>query len=211
MLTHKEIWRGIDQLAVRNGLSPSGLAKRAGLDPTTFNKSKRVTKEGKLRWPSTESLAKILEATSTPMADFVGLIGGNEAAAGGTPIRLKSIRLSQINRSDDFDASGFLTSAREEIEFPTIDEPNAYIIELDADMAEPCYRIGDLVVVSPGSSIRRHDRVMVRRKDGAMQFGIFNRRTTQRLPLLSIDPSRQEVVLNLQEVLWVARVLWVSQ
>ena len=211
MLTHKEIWRGIDQLAVRNGLSPSGLAKRAGLDPTTFNKSKRVTKEGKLRWPSTESLAKILEAMSTPMADFVGLIGGNEATSGGTPIRLKSIRLSHLHRGDVFDSSGFLTAPREEIEFPTIDEPNAYIIELDADTAEPCYRAGDLVVVSPGSSVRRHDRVIVRRKDGSIQFGTFIRRTAQRLTLTSMDPAQQELALDPKDILWMARVLWVSQ
>ena len=74
MLTHQAIWRGIDMLAERNRLSASGLAKRAGLDPTTFNKSKRTTKQGKPRWPSTESLSKVLEATSTTMTDFVGML-----------------------------------------------------------------------------------------------------------------------------------------
>ena len=71
MLTHKAIWRGIDLLAAKNRLSASGLAKRAGLDPTTFNKSKRTTKQGKPRWPSTESLSKILDATRTTMGEFV--------------------------------------------------------------------------------------------------------------------------------------------
>ena len=47
--------------------SASGLAKRAGLDPTSFNKSKRVTGEGRPRWPSTESLAKVLEATGASL------------------------------------------------------------------------------------------------------------------------------------------------
>ena len=32
-MRHAEIWKAIDKLAERNGLSPSGLAKRAGLDP----------------------------------------------------------------------------------------------------------------------------------------------------------------------------------
>jgi len=52
MLTHNQIWTAIDRLAARAKLSPSGLAKKAGLDPTTFNKSKRVTPEGRQRWPS---------------------------------------------------------------------------------------------------------------------------------------------------------------
>ena len=63
MLTHAQIWSAIDRLAARAGLSASGLAKRASLDPTTFNKSKRITPEGRARWPSTESIAKALSAT----------------------------------------------------------------------------------------------------------------------------------------------------
>ena len=50
----------LDRLAARAKLSPSGLAKRSGLDPTTFNKSKRITPDGRPRWPSTESVAKAL-------------------------------------------------------------------------------------------------------------------------------------------------------
>ena len=54
MLTHAQIWTALDRLAERAGLSPSGLARKAGLDPTTFNKSKRITGDGRERWPSTE-------------------------------------------------------------------------------------------------------------------------------------------------------------
>ena len=60
MLTHAQIWSAIDRLAARAGLTASGLARRAGLDPTTFNKSKRMTAAGRARWPSTESIAKAL-------------------------------------------------------------------------------------------------------------------------------------------------------
>lgn len=71
MFTHSEIWNAIDKLAQDNGYSPSGLAKKAGLDPTTFNKSKRVSADGKPRWPSTESISKILTVTNTKLADFL--------------------------------------------------------------------------------------------------------------------------------------------
>jgi len=74
MLTHAQIWSAIDGLAKRSGLSPSGLAKRAGLDPTTFNKSKRITPDGRERWPSTESVAKSLKATGATLDQFVALI-----------------------------------------------------------------------------------------------------------------------------------------
>ena len=74
MFTHEDIWSAIDQLAKENGYSTSGLAKRAGLDPTAFNKSKRVTKDGKERWPSTESVSKILFVTETSLVDFGKLI-----------------------------------------------------------------------------------------------------------------------------------------
>ena len=41
MLTHKQVWSALDALAERHSMSVSALAKIAGLDPTTFNKSKR--------------------------------------------------------------------------------------------------------------------------------------------------------------------------
>ena len=64
MLSHRAIWEALDALAERHGLSTSGLAKLAGLDATAFNPSKRVSKDGRERWPSTESIAKVLEATN---------------------------------------------------------------------------------------------------------------------------------------------------
>ena len=73
MFTHKEIWQAIDDLAQRHGYSASGLAKAAGLDPTTFNKSKRISADGKPRWPSTESISKILAVTGENMAEFLRL------------------------------------------------------------------------------------------------------------------------------------------
>ncbi len=74
MFTHAQIWDGLDRLATSKGYSASGLAKLAGLDPTSFNKSKRTSPEGKPRWPSTESLAKVLAVTDSTMSDFVAMV-----------------------------------------------------------------------------------------------------------------------------------------
>jgi orotate phosphoribosyltransferase len=79
MLTHEKIWIAIDRLAKSFGYSPSGLAKQAGLDPTSFNKSKRHSPDGKPRWPSTESIAKVQAVTGISMRDFMGLIDDENA------------------------------------------------------------------------------------------------------------------------------------
>ncbi len=70
-MTHSDVWFAIDCFASANNMSCSGLAKHCGLDPTTFNKSKRYSKYGQPRWPSTNSIAKILEATGTNIDDFI--------------------------------------------------------------------------------------------------------------------------------------------
>lgn len=93
MFSHEQIWRGIDRLAAANGYSPSGLAKQAGLDPTSFNKSKRTSPDGKPRWPSTESLSKVLSVTGATMSDFISLIEHEDTLTRGT---LKSLKTHEI-------------------------------------------------------------------------------------------------------------------
>src|SRR6266511_24293 len=102
MLTHAQIWTALDRLAARAGLSASGLAKKAGLDPTTFNKSKRVTPDGRERWPSTESIAKALTAAGSSIDTFVKLIDG-VGDDGSVPL----LAFAQAGASGSFDESGF--------------------------------------------------------------------------------------------------------
>ena len=116
MLTHAQIWAALDRLATRGGLSPSGLAKKAGLDPTTFNKSKRVTPDGRPRWPSTESVSKALAATATPIESFVSLIGdGTRAVTRSIPL----IGFAEAGSGGFFDDGGFpVGSGWDEVAFP---------------------------------------------------------------------------------------------
>src|SRR5436309_13459774 len=102
-LTHGQIWTALDRLAARSKLSPSGLAKRSGLDPTTFNKSKRITPDGRARWPSTESLAKALSATSVSVESFVSLIVDTSASAQAVPL----IGFAEAGQGGYFDDGGF--------------------------------------------------------------------------------------------------------
>lgn len=73
-MTHDAIWKAIEKFASEHKMSCSGLAKTSGLDPTTFNRSKRWSKEGQPRWPSTLSISKILASTGSDINDFARYI-----------------------------------------------------------------------------------------------------------------------------------------
>ena len=213
MFTHEQVWHGIDRLARERGLTASGLARRAGLDPTTFNPSKRVTKQRKPRWPSTESLAKILNATETSLDDFVALMADRPREPAPVPShRLRCISMDQAARPELFDEAGFpVGPGWDEIEFPNLDDPHAYALEVRGDDFLPTYRDGDLVVVSPTAGVRRRDRVMLRTRAGAIVAGTLLRRTAQRIEIASLAKDAESQVLPVREVTWLARIVWVSQ
>lgn len=214
MFSHAQMWAGIDRLAKHHGLTPSGLARKAGLDPTTFNPSKRTTKENKQRWPSTESLAKVLDATNTPFDQFVMLVNGGTVPEPAPPPeqRLRCIGLDQADRPGLFDESGFPQGEGwDEVDFPNVDDRHAFALEVRGDAFEPLYRDGDLLIVSPIADVRRRDRILVRSRDGTLLGGVLRRRTAQRL---EIDPFGADVephALALNEVDWLARIVWASQ
>jgi phage repressor protein C with HTH and peptisase S24 domain len=213
MFTHDQVWHGIDRLARERGLTASGLARRAGLDPTTFNPSKRVTKQSKPRWPSTESLAKILSATETSLDDFVALMADRPLDA--APIaahRLRCIAMDQAARPELFDEAGFPAGPGwDEIDFPNLDDPHAYALEVRGDDFLPTYRDGDLVIVSPTAGIRRRDRIMLKTKAGAILAGTLLRRTAQRVEIAPFAGGLEPQALAVKDVAWQARIVWVSQ
>src|SRR3546814_9648134 len=146
-------------------MSPSGLARRAGLDPTTFNKSKRIARDGKPRWPTTESVSKILTATNTTMGHFVALL--SEGPGGGVMQRIPVIGYAQAGRAGFFDDAGYPTgSGWDEVDFPNIGDQHAYALEVSGDSMEPVFRDGDIVIVSPQASIRRGDRLVLKTRAG---------------------------------------------
>jgi len=211
MLTHFQIWRGIDTLASRHGLSPSGLARRAGLDPTTFNKSKRAGADGKLRWPSTESLAKVLTATGASLDDFVALVSDSEVSR----VLARSVPLigwAQAGQSGFFDDAGFPKGhGWEEIAFPDLSDTHAYALEIAGDSMQPVYRDGDRILVSPSANLRRGDRVVVKTSAGEVMAKQLGRLTAQRIELKSLNAAYEDRSFALDELAFVHRVIWASQ
>ncbi|MEO1089160.1 MAG: helix-turn-helix transcriptional regulator [Pseudomonadota bacterium] len=208
MLSHADVWRGVDRLAEVNGLSPSGLARRAGLDPTTFNKSKRTTRDGRPRWPSTESLAKILGATHTSFGAFVGLVHPQDAGTSG--IHLPAVDLSKIT-AKQFDPSGFLETSAKDLELGTLEADRLYAVSVDTGDYEPVLRRGGAVLVDPGIAVRRHDRVLVMRYAAAPVIGVLVKRTAQELTIGGLVDGARAMTCPAAEVAWVARIVWASQ
>jgi phage repressor protein C with HTH and peptisase S24 domain len=209
MFTHAQVWSAIDRLAARAGLSASGLARRAGLDPTTFNKSKRITPEGRARWPSTESIAKALTATSTPLNIFFTLI---EPSTGATARAVPLLGFAEAGAGGYFDDGGFPAGAGwDEIAFPAVSDEHAYALEVSGQSMEPAYRDGDVVLVSPSAPIRRGDRVVVRTRGGEVMAKELKRKTAKSIELKSLNAQHADRTLALTDVLWIARILWASQ
>jgi phage repressor protein C with HTH and peptisase S24 domain len=208
-LTHNQIWNALDDLAKSAKLTPSGLAKKAGLDPTTFNKSKRITPEGRPRWPSTESVAKSLAATGTKVDTFVKLItGSGKAAISNVPL----IGFAEAGAGGYFDDGGFpVGKGWEEIAFPSVTDEHAYALEISGDSMKPAYRDGDVIVVSPAAPVRRGDRVVVKTKDGEVMVKELKRKTSKSVELKSLNAEHRDRTLPMSEVVWVARIVWASQ
>jgi phage repressor protein C with HTH and peptisase S24 domain len=205
-MRHTDVWKAIDRLAERNGLSPSGLAKAAGLDPTAFNKSKREAADGSPRWLTTESIARVLHAVGASLEDFAALVEGRKGAS--APL------LGFAKAGDDgyFDDAGFpVGDGWEDVRFPGIGTETVYALEITGDSMEPVYRSGDRIVVAPGLPVRKGDRVVAKTKDGEILAKVLGRLNTRTVELISLNPSYKPRELKRSEVQWIARILWASQ
>ena len=209
MLTHAQIWTALDRLAARAGLSPSGLARKAGLDPTTFNRSKRMTPEGRSRWPSTESLAKSLAATGTSMETFVQLIDEPvRSSSHGVPM----IEFAQAATDSHFDDSGHPAgNGWDELAFPAVADDGAYALRIVGDSMAPIYRDGSVIVVSPAATIRKDDRVVVMTKDGHIMVKELKQQTPKVVELRALAKAQKDETLPARDVLSMARIVWASQ
>jgi len=209
MLTHHQVWGAIDALAAAHGATASGLARKAGLDSTTFNKSKRSSDKGRLRWPSTESISKILEATGASLEEFLGMIREVKEEPKRT---IPLIGLAQAGAGGYFGDAGFpVGSGWDEVAFPHIGGDHAYALEISGDSMAPVYRDGDIVIVDPEAAVRRGDRVVVKTFEGEVLAKELKRQTARTIELKSLNPEHEDRMFSMDQVAWVARILWSSQ
>ena len=210
MLSHEQIWQAIDRLAERHGFSASGLARRAGLDATSFNRSKRIGPDGRKRWPSTESISKVLAATGASLDDFLQLIVPRE---GGVRSMVPLIGLTQAGAGRLFTDEGMPVGGPgwDEIEFPDLGGERAFAVEVQGDSMRPLYRDGDVLIVSPTASIRKGDRIVARLQSGEVLAKELRRRTARTIELASLNPDHEDRTVPVSEIAWMVRVMWVRQ
>ncbi len=209
-LSYNEIWLGLENLAASKGLSLSAMAHKAGLDPTSFNKSKRIGSDGRKRWPSTESMNKVLKATNTTVFEFMELAG---APCPKPKNVIPLLGLAKAGREGYFDSDGWpiLSDDWDAVEFPFTLDKKVYALEVSGNSMEPVYRDGDKLIVAPDSEIRKGDRVITRTTSGEVMVKEFQRRSLNQVELKSLNPACPDVTLAPADISWMARVIWVSQ
>ena len=194
MLSHDRIWAAIDDVAKRYNLTTSGLARRAGLDPTTFNPSKRTGPDGRERWPSTESVSKILKATGMSIAEFMGLLDGRAARPAARREREPSFRqvpllgLAQAGAGGFFDDGGFPAGQGwDQVDIPAPRGEGVYALKVTGHR---CCR--STATATPSSSRRpsrrrKGDRVVVKTRDGEVMAKVLQKKTPKAVELASLN------------------------
>ena len=218
MLSHQTVWAAIDALAARYSLSASGLAKRAGLDSTAFNKSKRLSADGRPRWPSTESIAKIIEATGSSVDEFLALVEGRGHARPGnrSPVQRRRCRCWASRRPAPAASSTMPAFPAghgwDLVELPAQAPDGAYALQVQGDSMLPLYRDGDVLIVEPTRHRQRGDRVVVKTTAGEVMAKVLSRRTTKQLELISLNPAHPDCAPSrVADLEWIARIVWASQ
>lgn len=209
-LSHAKLWKAVDALARREGLSPSGLARRAGLDATSFNPSKRfgAGDPPRPRWPSTESMTLMLQATGVSLAEFAAL--ADDAPPTSTTVPL--LGLARAGLDGFFDDAGLpVGDGWDQTELPRVNA-TTFSLRISGDSMAPLYREGDRVIVDRGDpAVRRGDRVVARLTSGEVVAKELTGLTARAATLSSINPDYPPRIVPRREIEWMVRILWVSQ
>lgn len=209
-LSHAQLWKAIDGLARHEGLSVSALARRAGLDATSFNPSKRFGPGDppRPRWPSTESLTRILDATGLSLGEFATLARDGVERPSTVPM----LGMAQAGQDGYFDDAGLpVGDGWEQTDLP---RPRDSLLSLRivGDSMAPLYREDDRVIVDrEATEVRRGDRVVVRTTGGETLAKEVAALTAKTVTLASVNPAYEARILARTDIVWMGRILWVSQ
>jgi phage repressor protein C with HTH and peptisase S24 domain len=215
MLAHDEVWSAIDALAECNGLSPSGLARRAGLDPTTFNKSKRFAADGRPRWPSTESIAKILAATQTTVQDFFGMTGKGRQGAKpeeGFAVPLIGEAHAGFDAPETALPESFLAPHPARIiAFPDRRHQPLYALAVVGDSMQPLYRDGDVLFVAPEADTAPGDRVVVKLRNSQLAVKVLRGNDQGQIRFHAVNPDHSDASVTKDKIEWMAKIVYATQ
>ena len=212
MLAHEEVWTAIDALAQRNGLSPSGLARRSGLDPTTFNKSKRHAADGRPRWPSTESIAKILKATNTSINELFSNGSHPVNTADGIAVPLLGDARAGFEMAPAASTDSIvLPRPARVITFPDKRYEPLYALQVTGDSMHPLYRNGDVLFIAPNAKAEPGDRVVVKLRNADVVVKILKSADEVEMSFHAVNPDHPDVAFSPADVEWVAKIVYATQ
>jgi phage repressor protein C with HTH and peptisase S24 domain len=95
--------------------------------------------------------------------------------------------------------------------FPQFGDLHAFAFKISGSSMEPIYRDGDTIIVSPDADVRRGDRVVVRTTDGEVMAKELARQLARKVELTSLNKDHPERSLGVEEIDWMARIVWASQ
>jgi phage repressor protein C with HTH and peptisase S24 domain len=167
-------------------------------------------RDDKQRWPSIESMAKILEATGATLGELVSYVG--DESDGEAYRNVVLISFAQAGASEYFDDAGYpVGGSWDEIRFPGLADSHAYALEITGDSMEPAYREGDTVIISPEANTRRGDRVVVKTTDGEIMAKQLLRSSAIKIDLTSFNPEHKDRSILVKDIDWIAHIIWASQ
>ena len=208
IMKFEKIWDVIDKFALSNGMSPSALAKSIGLDATTFNKSKRLRADGKQRWPSLESINKILEVYNIELEDLYRF--SVDARQSANALSVPYISLSHLSQGSKAEVRHFDMASWKQVNLP-YSTNNIYAIDLDNSAYEPLYNFGATLVVAKDSEIRRGDRVIIITRNGETLIREFIRREENAIKVCTPYDKETFQYINLSDIKLLNRIIWASQ
>lgn len=191
MIKHDSLWMAIDRLAEQKGVSVSALAKRAGLDPTSFSPSKR-TLHGRPRWPSTESLVQLFRAVGIDFHEFLALAEKGKRRKSKIP-SLMGGSMAVISFND-----------------PAL---RALVVE---KKHQPClYPVRTVLILHTEAKPRRGDPVVVQQGSGRIRIGLLHNESQKALDLAGTPnkTGKKPAVerINRDDVVRCLPIVWASQ
>ncbi|WP_354688079.1 helix-turn-helix transcriptional regulator [Candidatus Liberibacter africanus] len=212
--SHEKIWEAIDRMAKRHHLTPSGLARKAGLDPTSFNKSKRLSLGGRSRWPSTESIFKILEATNETIFQFLDLPFSSDANTNEHEKEIPLLNFPSNGSSGFFDSGGFPAGGKwNTVGIPEIRSPHngIYAIQIQDTSMLTLYRKGDILILNATMQVNCGDRILIKPRVGDIAAKVLINRRGRSIDLMSLNCYYPVDTIDMSDIEWIAKILWASQ